>query len=151
MDRVHRILDRVRRILDSIRRILDRVRNILDRVRRILDGLCRILDGLAEYWTDYLTSRSTCMAIPPPACFKALVVAKQANATETQDNGERQLRRGGVVRVGGRAVRRGSWRGGLAGWGVPGLHKASRSSSAGGTPHFPPQQPSSEQPPGGAG
>ena len=47
-------------------------------------GICRILDGLLEYWTNYLTSRSACMAIPPPAGFEALVVANQANATGTQ-------------------------------------------------------------------
>ena len=40
--------------------------------------------GYVEYWTDYLTSRSVWMAIPPPACFEALVVANQANATGTQ-------------------------------------------------------------------
>ena len=28
----------------------------------------------AEYWTDCLTSRSACLAIPPPDCFKALVL-----------------------------------------------------------------------------
>ena len=66
-------------------------------------------------------------------------------------NGERQRRRGEVVWVGGEAVRRGPGRGGLARWGVPGLHKASRHSSAGGTPLFPPQEPSSEQPPSCAG
>ena len=39
-------------------------------------------------------------------------------------------------------VRRGPGRGELAGWGVPGLHKASCRSSAGGTPLSPPLQPS---------
>ena len=47
--------------------------------------------------------------------------------------------------------RRGPGRGGLAGWGVQGLHTASPRSSAGEIRLFPPQQPSSEQPPGGAG
>ena len=61
---------------------------------------------------------------------------------------------GRVGRVGGGAVRRGPGCGGLAGWGVPGMHKASRSSSSDGTPLFPvfpPPQPSGEQPPGGTG
>ena len=69
-------------------------------------------------------------------------------------NGEtqRQWRQGrGVLVGGGGTVRRGPGRGGVAGWGVPGLHKASRISSAGGIALFPPQQPSSEQPPGVAG
>ena len=39
--------------------------------------------GDVEYWTDYLTSRSACMAIPPPARFQTLVVANQANNTGT--------------------------------------------------------------------
>ena len=51
---------------------------------------------------------------------------------------------------GGGRVRRGPGRGGLAGWGVPGLHKASHRSNAGETPLSLQQQPSSEQPPGGA-
>ena len=68
-------------------------------------------------------------------------------------DGERQRRQGRVVQVGGRGSQTWAWAWRVAGWGVPGLHKASRRSSTGGTPLSPQQQPSSEhwQPPGGAG